>query len=68
MRRLGELKGDVEKWRNLQSKVAELLQLAELAADDEESSLQGEIVAQGEGKTFLKGDGSWNRIVWMPRT
>ena len=48
MRRLGELKGGVEGWRELKSKVAELLQLAELAADDEESSLQEEIVAEAD--------------------
>jgi peptide chain release factor 2 len=48
MRRLGELKGGVEGWRELKNKVAELLQLAELAADDEESSLQEEIVAEAD--------------------
>ncbi len=48
MRRLGELKGGVEGWRELKSKVAELLQLAELAVDDEESSLQEEIVAEAD--------------------
>ena len=48
MQRLGELKGEVEGWRELNGKVSELLQLAELAADDEESSLQKEIVAEAD--------------------
>ena len=48
MRRLGELRGGVEGWCELKSKVAELLQLAELAADDEEFSLQEEIVAEAD--------------------
>jgi peptide chain release factor 2 len=48
MRRLGDLKGEVERWRNLESKVRELLELVQLTADDEESSLQDEIVAEAE--------------------
>ena len=38
----------MEGWCELKSKVAELLQLAELAADDEEFSLQEEIVAEAD--------------------
>ena len=48
MRRLGDLKGEVEQWRDLEGKTKELLELAQLAADDEESSLNEEIVAETE--------------------
>lgn len=48
MRHLGELKGEVERWRGIERKVSELLELSELALDEDESSLEGEIVAETE--------------------
>lgn len=43
MRRLGELKGHVEGWKSLERKINDLLDLAELSEEEEESSLQEDI-------------------------
>lgn len=43
MRRLGELKGQVESWKGLERKVNDLLGLVELSAEEEEGSLQDDI-------------------------
>lgn len=48
MRRLAELKSEVESWRNLETRVADLLELAQLASEEEESSLEEEIRADME--------------------
>ena len=45
MRQLGGLKGEVERWRNMERRVAELLELADLAIEEEEPSLKQEIGA-----------------------
>ena len=46
MRQLAELKGETEQWRSLERKVADLLELAELASEEEESSLREEIESE----------------------
>jgi peptide chain release factor 2 len=43
MRRLAELKGEVENWRSLAKKVTELVELTDLATEEEEISLRGDI-------------------------
>ena len=48
MRQLGELKGKVEKWRIMERRVSELLELAALAIAEEEPSLKEEIAAEAE--------------------
>lgn len=45
MRRLADLKGDVDRWRSLEKRVAELLEFAELASEEEVTSLRDEISA-----------------------
>lgn len=45
MRRLRELKDEVERWRSLENRSKELLQLAELVVADGSDSLHNEIVA-----------------------
>jgi len=45
---MGDLKSEVDKWRGLERKVEELVELSQLAADDEESSLNEEIIAETE--------------------
>jgi len=45
MRRLRELKDEVERWRNFENRSKELLQLAELVVADGSDSLHDEIVA-----------------------
>ena len=45
MRRLAELKGDVDTWRSLEKRVGELLEFAELASEEEVTSLRDEISA-----------------------
>ncbi|MFA5055134.1 MAG: peptide chain release factor 2 [Dehalococcoidia bacterium] len=46
MRRLGDLKGQVEGWKGLERKINDLLGLAELSAEEEESSLQDDIASE----------------------
>jgi len=48
MRHLAELKGEVERWRTLDKRVSELLELADLAIEEKESSLAEEISAEAE--------------------
>lgn len=48
MRQLGELKGEVEKWRIMERRVSELLELADLVAAEEEPALEAEITAEAE--------------------
>ncbi len=48
MRHLGELKGEVDRWRIMEGKVGELLELAELAIAEEEPVLGEEIAAEAE--------------------
>ncbi len=48
MRKLGELKGEVEKWRIMERRVSELLELADLVAAGEEPALEAEIAAEAE--------------------
>ena len=48
MRHLAELKGEVERWRTLDERVSELLELADLAIEEKESSLAEEISAEAE--------------------
>ncbi len=48
MRHLGELKGEVERWRTMERRVSELLELADLAIAEEEPSLKEEITAEAE--------------------
>jgi len=43
MRQMAELKGEAERWRSLEKTVAELLEFAELASEEEETSLRDEI-------------------------
>jgi peptide chain release factor 2 len=45
MRQRGELRGEVERWRIMERRVAELLELADLAIEEEETSLREEIGA-----------------------
>ncbi|MFA5375001.1 MAG: peptide chain release factor 2 [Dehalococcoidia bacterium] len=53
MRRLGELKGQVDGWKGLERRVNDLLGLAELSDEEEEVSLQGDIVSETE-KAYAK--------------
>jgi len=48
MRRLGELKGQADRWKGLERKVNDLLELAELSAEEDESSLQEDIASETE--------------------
>ncbi len=48
MRQLGELKGEVEKWRIMERRVSELLELADLVAAEDETTLEEEIAAEAE--------------------
>jgi peptide chain release factor 2 len=48
MRHLGELKGEVDKWRIMKVKAGELLELAELAITEDETVLGEEIAAEAE--------------------
>lgn len=48
MRRLAELKGEVETWGGLNARVADLLELARLAGEEGEPSLEQEIDAELE--------------------
>lgn len=48
MRKLGELKGEVEKWRIMERRVSELLELADLVAAGEEPALEAEIATEAE--------------------
>jgi len=48
MRKLGELKGEVEKWRIMERRVSELLELADLVAAGEDPALEEEIAAEAE--------------------
>jgi peptide chain release factor 2 len=48
MRQLGELKGEVEKWRIMERRVSELLELADLVAAGEDPALEEEIAAEAE--------------------
>ena len=43
MRHLAELKGEVERWRALERRVGELAELVDLAIEEKEPSLEGEI-------------------------
>jgi len=53
MRRLGELKGQAEAWKGLERKVNDLLALAELSEEEEESSLQDDIASETD-KAYAK--------------
>jgi len=55
MRRLGELKGQVESWKGLERKVNDLLSLAELSAEENEGSLQDDIDSETE-RAYAKFD------------
>ncbi len=48
MRRLGELKGQVDGWKGLERKVNDLLGLADLSDEEDESSLQEDIASETE--------------------
>ena len=48
MRQLGELKGEVKKWRIMERRVSEILELADLVAAGEEPALEAEIAAEAE--------------------
>ena len=49
MRYLSELKGEVQRWRALEGRVAEVLDLAQMAIDEKDASLADEIGAELEG-------------------
>jgi peptide chain release factor 2 len=49
MRSLSEFKGEVQRWRDLEARVAEVLALAEMAIDEKDASLADEIGAELEG-------------------
>jgi len=49
MRYLSELKGEVQRWRDLEGKVAGVLDLAQMAIDEKDASLADEIGAELEG-------------------
>jgi peptide chain release factor 2 len=55
MRRLGELKGQVDGWKGLERKVNDLLGLAELSAEEGESSLQDDISSEMD-KAYARFD------------
>ncbi len=48
MRKLGELKGEVERWRIMERRVSELLELADLVAAEEDPALEEEIATEAE--------------------
>jgi len=48
MRHLAELKSEVERWRTLDRRASELLELADLAIEEEEPSLKEEISAEAD--------------------
>ena len=48
MRHLSELKGEVQRWRALERRVAEVLELAQMAVDERDASLEKEIGAELE--------------------
>ena len=48
MRHLAELRGEVERWRTLDRRASELLELADLAIEEEEPSLKEEIGAEAD--------------------
>jgi len=49
MRYLSELKGEVQRWRDLDGRVAGVLDLAQMAIDEKDASLADEIGAELEG-------------------
>jgi len=49
MRHLSEFKGEVQRWRDLEGRVAEVLDLAQMAIDEKDASLADEIGAELEG-------------------
>ena len=49
MRYLSELKGEVQRWRDLEGRVAGVLDLAQMAIDEKDASLADEIGAELEG-------------------
>lgn len=51
MRRLGELKSGVDRWRHMENRVGELMGLAGLAISEDESSMNAEIAAEAEELT-----------------
>ncbi len=48
MRRLGELRGEVESWRTIEKRVGELIELVELSMEEDEPSLEDEVRAEVE--------------------
>lgn len=48
MRRLGELKGQVDGWKGLERRINDLLGLSDLSDEEEESSLQEDIASEME--------------------
>ena len=48
MHRLGELKGSATNWRGLEHKVKDALEMVSLSVDEDEASLQDEIVVETE--------------------
>ena len=48
MRYLSDLKGEVQSWRELERRVAEVLDIAQMAIDEEDASLADEIGAELE--------------------
>jgi peptide chain release factor 2 len=48
MRRMGELKSEVDRWRHIEGRVGELLELSDLSISEEESSMEAEIAAEAE--------------------
>jgi len=52
MRHLAELKGEVDRWRILDRKASDLLELADLAIEDEEPSLKDEIGAEADRLSY----------------
>ncbi len=48
MRRLGELKSEVDRWRHMEKRVGELMGLTGLAISEDESSMNAEIAADAE--------------------
>lgn len=51
MRRLSELRGDIQAWRGMEKRVADLLDLATLAIEEDDDSLRGEICSGIDGLT-----------------
>jgi peptide chain release factor 2 len=48
MRQLGDLKGEVDRWRTMERRISELLELSALAVVEEEDTLGEEIAAEAE--------------------